>query len=274
VGAAAGRGLIQGAERPISDLFPEHADIFSAEPTKQNINLRHVLTMSAGLRWGQEPPSDPDNDSRRMRRAPDAVRFILEQPLVSEPGSEFLYSGGCTTLLTAIVGKVSGMPAETFASDALFGPLGIESHIWNRINDSLVDGEGGLHLRGRDFLKLGQLVLQDGSWNGQQIVPAGWIQESVRAWMDTDQYGTRYGYQWWTYDLPRSDGTVEPAGIVLASGYGGQKLFLVPTLDLAVVTFGCTSEDGLRLSGYECGYAHNAGELVLYNHILKALGDW
>jgi CubicO group peptidase (beta-lactamase class C family) len=274
VGAAVGRGLIQGSEQPISELFPEHADIFAAQPEKRGITLRDVLTMSAGLQWGEHHPSDPDNDSRRMARAPDAARWVLEQPLVSEPGSEFVYSGGCSTLLAAAVRNVTGTRADTFAEEALFGPLGIESYVWGHFDDGLVDGEGGLHLRGRDFLKLGQLALHNGSWNGQQVIPTSWIQESIRPWIGTGQYATRYGYQWWTYDLPRSDGTVEPAGIVLASGYGGQKLFLVPTLDLAVVTFGCTSEDGLRLSGYECGYAHNAGELVLYNHILRSLDAW
>jgi CubicO group peptidase (beta-lactamase class C family) len=274
VGAALGRGLIQGAEQPLSDFFPEHGDIFTAQPEKRDITLRDVLTMSAGLQWDQNDPSDLEYDGRYVRSAPDAARYVLEQPLVGEPGSEFLYSGGCSTLLAAVVRNVTGTGADAFAEEALFGPLGIDEYRWGHLADGLVDADGGLHLRGRDFLKLGQLVLQDGSWNGHQVIPAGWIEESTRSWIDTGSNATRYGYQWWTYELPRSDGTVDLEGIVLASGYGGQKLFMVPALDLVVVTFGCTSTDGIALSGYDCGYAHNAGELVLYNYILKSMEAW
>jgi CubicO group peptidase (beta-lactamase class C family) len=274
VGAALGRGLIQGADQALSDFFPEHADIFAAEPDKGDITLRDVLTMSAGLQWDENHPSDLEQDGRYVRVAPDAARYVLEQPLVGEPGSEFLYSGGCSILLAAIVRNVTGTEADAFAEEALFGPLGIDEYAWGHLADGLVDADGGLHLPGRDFLKLGQLVLQDGSWNGQQVIPAGWIDESTRAWINTGSNATRYGYQWWTYELPRSDGTVDLGGIVLASGYGGQKLFIVPALDLVVVTFGCTSSDGMTLSGYDCGYAHNAGELVLYNYILKSMEAW
>ena len=74
------------------------------------------------------------------------------------------------------------------------------------------------------------------------------------------------------YELHRSDGRVDTQGVVMASGFGGQKLFVVPALDLVMVTFGCTGQDGW-LSGYDCGYAHDAGEMVLYNYVLKGLDE-
>ena len=119
-------------------------------------------------------------------------------------------------------------------------------------------------------MKLGQLVLQGGTWDGLEIVPESWIGMSTRAWTGTNQANTRYGFQWWMYELPRSDGTVDPGGIVLASGFGGQKLFVVPDLELVMVTFGCTGNDGY-LTGYDCGYAHNSGELLLYNYVLEGI---
>ena len=269
VGAALGRGLVAGPDQPISDLFPELADIFAAEPAKRAITLEDVLTMRAGLRWDEKDAGDREQDGFYMRSAPDAARYVLERPLADEPGTRFLYSGGCTALLAAIVRNVTGVEADTFAEEALFGPLGIDDYVWGHLDDGLVDADGGLHLRGRDFLKLGQLLLQDGSWNGQQLIPASWIEESTRARVSADR-GIRYGYQWWMYALHRSDGTVDPQGVVLASGFGGQKLFVVPALDLVMVTFGCTGQDGW-LSGYDCGYAHDAGELVLYNYVMRGI---
>jgi CubicO group peptidase (beta-lactamase class C family) len=269
IGAAVGRGLIDGPEQPLADFFPEHADLFAAEPEKRAITLGDVLTMTAGLRWDEKDVGDRDQDSFYMRSAPDAARYVLERPLVDAPGSRFLYSGGCTALLAAILRNVTGMQADEFAEAVLFGPLGIAEYRWAHLDDGLVDAEGGLHLRGRDFLKLGQLVLQGGRWNGEELIPASWIAESTRARIRSN-YGTRYGYHWWMYALDHSDGSVDPQGVVMASGFGGQKLFVVPAADVVMVTFGCTGEGGW-LTGYDCGYAHDAGELALYNYVLKGI---
>ncbi len=269
IGAALGRGLIEGPEQRVSAFFPEHADIFAAEPEKRDITLADVLTMTAGLRWDEGAVGDREQDDFYMRSAQDAARYVLEKPLVDEPGSRFLYSGGCSTLLAAILRNVTGVQADTFAEGALFGPLGIEKYRWGHFDDGLAEADGGLHLRGRDFLKLGQLVLQQGTWNGRELIPASWIVESTRARIASHN-GIRYGYHWWMYALHRSDGTVDPQGVVVASGFGGQKLFVVPAMDLVMVTFGCTGERGW-LTGYDCGYAHDAGELVLYNYVLKGI---
>lgn len=269
IGAAVGRGLIAGADQPLEDFFPEHADIFAAQPEKREITLADVLTMTAGFAWDEKAVGDREQDGFYMRTVSDAARYVLEKPLVDEPGSRFLYSGGCSVLLAAILRNVTGLQADAFAEEALFGPLGIEEYRWPHLADGLVDAEGGLHLRGRDFLKLGQLVLQEGSWNGDQLIPAAWIGESTRARVSSS-YDTRYGYHWWAYALDHGDGTADPQGVTMASGFGGQKLFVVPSADLVMVTFGCTAEGGW-LTGYDCGYAHDAGELALYNYVLKGI---
>jgi len=269
VGAATGRGSVSGVEQPISEFFPEHADIFAAEPRKRTITLSDILTMRAGLKWDEKEVGDREQDGFYMRSAPDAARYVLERPMADEPGTRFLYSGGCSILLAALLRNVTGLQADVFAEEALFGPLGIEDYLWQHIDDGLADADGGLHLRGRDFLKIGQLVLQDGAWEGEQLIPAGWIHESTRARVRAG-FGIRYGYQWWMYELHHSDGTTDPQGVVMASGYGGQKLYVVPDLDLVMVTFGCTGQNGF-LTGYDCGYAHDAGELLLYNYVMRGI---
>jgi CubicO group peptidase (beta-lactamase class C family) len=265
VGAAQQRGLLQSFEQPVHELFLEHADLFDADPRKRNITLRHVLTMSSGLAWDDVHPSVQERDGRYVKEAPDAVRYVLGKEISADPGTQFLYSGGSSLLLSATIRNVSGLEADAFAQAALFGPLGITEHRWLHIEDGLADADGGLFMRGRDLAKLGQLFLQGGRWLGEQILSPEWVSEAGRPWIASDVRDTRYGYQLWLNSLPDERGGEDPAGIIQASGYGGQKLFIVPEHDLVVVFFGCSQNT------YECGISDSVPSLALYNYILRAL---
>ncbi len=268
VGVAVQQGLIEGYDVPIADLFPDYADLFSADPQKMDITLRHALTMTAGLEWNDEDVASRDRDDIRLLSEPDAMRYILERPVATEPGTEFHYSSACSMILTGLIPRVSGLDAGAFAKQHLFGPLGIQDFVWETTDDGTTTGFSGLYLQGRDLLKLGQLYLDEGSWNGQQIVPADWIEASFRPWVEPSrrEYGVeRYGFQWWMYDHSPTGNSERPYGILMASGYGGQKLFVIPDLDLVAVFYGCTTE------GYECGISDSVPEAVLYQYILRAL---
>jgi CubicO group peptidase (beta-lactamase class C family) len=265
VGAAAQQGLLEGYDQPISELFPEAADLFQADPRKNAITLRHVLTMTAGLAWDSKDVRSTDRDDIYINAAPDAVRYVLEKPMVHDPGTRFYYNSGCSMLLTGLVANVSGMEADAFAEEYLFGPLGIQDYRWQITGDGTPRGQDGLHLRGRDLLKLGQLYLQGGVWEGERILSQSWIDASFQPWTETDWETSRYGFQWWMYPYSPFGSASRPYGLVAASGYGGQKLFLVPELKLAVVFFGCTTE------GYECGISDTVPEAVMYNYILPAI---
>lgn len=264
VGAAVRQGLFTGPDQPIPELFPEHGDLFSADPRKGAILLRHVLTMTAGLAWDQKDPSNQDRDGIHIMRASDASRYVLEKPLVSEPGERFLYSGGCSALLSAAVRNVSGIQADAFAAQHLFGPLGIHEWDWRHWDDGIADSDGGLAMRGRDVAKLGQLVLQRGEWEGQQVVPESWVSASAHPWTTTHEHEARYGFQWWLYRLPTEDGSGSYGDIIVASGFGGNKLIAIPSLELVVVFFGCSGT-------YDCGNADTAPQVALYNYLLKAV---
>ncbi|MGW8268395.1 MAG: serine hydrolase domain-containing protein [Longimicrobiales bacterium] len=265
VGVAAQQGLVGSYEQSIAELFPEAADLFEAEPGKRDITLRHVLTMKAGLDWDHKAVEDRDRDDLHIKTAPDAVRYVLEKPLVDEPGARFYYNSGCSMLLTGLIPNVSGLEADAFAEMYLFEPLGIEDVFWQTTDDGTARGQDGLHMRGRDLLKLGQLYLQGGEWNGQQIVSPEWIEASFRPWTETDWSTSRYGFQWWMYRYSPSGSASHPYGLITASGYGGQKLFIVPELDLVAVFFGCTTE------GYDCGISDTVPEAVMYNYVLRAV---
>lgn len=266
VGVAVQEGLLPGYDISISELFPEAADLLQADPRKQDIMLSDVLTMTAGLDWDSKDLEDRDRDDIHIQTAPDAVRYVLEKPLVKEPGTTFFYNSGCSMLLTGLIPNVSGQEAHAFAQEHLFGPLSIHDVFWQTTQDGTARGQDGLHMRGRDLLKLGQLYLQQGRWLGEQIVPEEWIQASFHPWVPSNWSGSRYGFQWWMYDYSPSGRTGDQGfGLITASGYGGQKLFIVPELDLVTVFFGCTTE------GYDCGISDTVPEAVMYNYILPAL---
>jgi CubicO group peptidase (beta-lactamase class C family) len=266
VGIAALQGLVGSYEQSIADFFPDHADMFEADPRKRDIRLSHVLTMTAGLEWDEgRHPSELDTHGRRVLEAADPVRYVLERPVVAEPGTEFLYSGGLSNLLVAIVRNVSGQPADTFAARELFEPLGITRYDWLHMTSGLTIGDYGLRLTARGLAKIGQLYLQRGQWSGRQLLHENWVDAAVRPWTKSYQAMTWYGFQWWLNGLQDNDGRIPNRNdIWVASGYGGQKLFVIPSLDLVVVFFGCSGT-------YECGMSDAVPHLALYNYILRGV---
>ena len=230
LGIALDRKLIASIDEPVLKFFPEYTELRT--PAKDRIRLRHLLTMSAGLAWNETISyTNPANGEVRMVRSPDPYRYVLEQPVEEPPVAVFNYSGGATQLLAGVIQRVTGKPLDAFAREALFAPLGITDTQWVKMPNGEFAAASGLRLRPRDLAKLGQLLLQRGQWQGKQIVSATWIEQSTTPQIDAIDF-LFYGYQWW---LGRSliDGREAPwtAGL----GLGGQRLFVVPALDLVVV---------------------------------------
>jgi CubicO group peptidase (beta-lactamase class C family) len=219
-------------DAPVLDFFPQYAELRT--PEKERITVRHLLTMSAGLAWDEttRPYSDPANSERQLSAAADAYRYALEQPVERAPGTRYNYSGAATTLLGGIVEKLTGQSFADFARAKLFEPLGITDMTWNKMPNGAPSVASGLRLRPRDIAKIGQLVLARGEWQGQQIVPAYWIDASITPQINGAQIFF-YGYQWW---LGRS--LIDRREIRWAAGvgYGGQRLFIVPAYDLVMVS--------------------------------------
>ncbi|HEX8168197.1 MAG TPA: serine hydrolase [Beijerinckiaceae bacterium] len=234
VGIAVGRGVLD-VEAPVTGFFPEYADLRT--PERDRILVRHLLTMSPGLAWEEEqrPYGAPLNSAAVMARSPEPYRFVLEQPVVAPPGAQYNYNSGATALLGKIVSKAVDAPLEEFARTALFEPLGIAAFEWGRLRNGDAGAAWGLRLRPRDMAKIGQLVLNEGAWNGRQVVPAAWVRE-MTAPRITGQGTFLYGYQWW---LGRSFANGRELRWAAAVGLGGQRIFVVPDLKLvAVVTAG------------------------------------
>jgi CubicO group peptidase (beta-lactamase class C family) len=229
LGVILDRGLIKSLDEPVFSFFPEYADLKT--PEKAQINLRHLLTMSAGLAWNEYIPySDPANSERRMMVAPDRHRYVLEQPSVRPAGAAYNYNGGLTALLGAILQRMSGYPIDVFANEVLFEPLGIRDVEWIRYDDGTPHA-GGLRMRPRDLAKIGQLVLNGGQWNNRPIVSKAWIEESTSPHVNGESLFF-YGYQWW---LGRSLVNRQEIKWISAVGWGGQRMYIVPSLELVVV---------------------------------------
>ena len=225
--ALAGLAVEEGVldlDQPIADVLPEAADL--DDPRKQAITVRHLLTMTSGL----ESTSFGNYGSWVGSR--NWVRAALARPLEAEPGTRFSYSTGGTHLLSATLAGAAGKSTHDFARQHLFAPLGIRHSAWARDRQGIHVGGNNLSLLPRDMLKFGQLYLNRGRWGGRQILPWQWVDESTRPGLAGPRgrgriYGG-YGYLWWL--RPPTE-----RGAYIASGYGGQYIYVSPAEDLVVV---------------------------------------
>jgi len=227
-GIALAEGKVPGLDTPLVEAFA-YPDL-AADPARRKITVRHALTMTLGLAWDESLPySDPRNSEIAMEMAADRYRFVLEQPIVAEPGSTWIYSGGATALLAHLVARGAGMPLLDYARAKLFDPIGIEQSAWTPGTNGEAAAASGLRLTARDLARLGELVRLGGAWEGRQVVPADWLEASFTR-HTLSEGGLYYGYQWWL-GLGSESGKPWMAGF----GNGGQRLVVIPHLDLVLV---------------------------------------
>jgi CubicO group peptidase (beta-lactamase class C family) len=235
IGIAIDRKLIAGVDEPVLKFFPDYAAV--KQPGWDAITLRHLLTMSSGFRWDEARAwTDPENDEPHLVTEPDPLGYVLSRPIAAPPDALWTYNGGGTELLGNIIERVSKRSLEAFVHEALFQPLGITDAEWKHYQNGKIAAASGLRLRPRDAAKIGQLVLNRGQWNGRQIVPADWIAQSiVPRFQAIGLFASTqfYGYQWW---MGRSLAGDKEIKWVAAFGWGGQRIFIVPGLDLVMMT--------------------------------------
>jgi CubicO group peptidase (beta-lactamase class C family) len=229
VGIAIDKGYIESLDQKVLDFFPERT-IANDDPRKQAMTLEHLLTMRSGLDWPEwsVPYGSSDNILWQMFESRDWVQFVLDRPMAAEPGAVFNYSTGASHLLSAILEKATGMRLRTFARTHLFEPLAISSAYWSSGPEGVDFGGGGLHIRSRDMAKFGYLYLEGGVWKRQQVVPTDWVEVSVSV--------PYYGYQWW----------ILSNGGYAAIGHKGQRIVVMPDLDMVVVVSGEFSDTASR----------------------------
>jgi CubicO group peptidase (beta-lactamase class C family) len=242
IGIAQEDGIIQNLDVPLTAFFPPYKNTLKGNIVQPT--LRHALTMSAGLDWHEDIPyTDPKNDAVLMNQSKDMYQYVLSKNLnvKNKPGKKFEYNSGLSILLGGILSNVTGKPADKYAEQSLFKGLGIKTFAWSSINNQIHTG-GGLFLRPRDMLKIGQLILDKGKWNEKQIVSTSWITESTAFVLPINESSLDwgYGYQWWR-GVFRVKNKVFP--VIYAAGYGGQVLYIVPDLNLTILTLHHNASD-------------------------------
>lgn len=225
-GIAMEEGYISGLDQTLADFLPPIVGEIPAD--KGQINLGHLLTMTCGLEWHE---LDGGGEYSRWVRSPDMIRYVLDLDWEHAPGEAFHYHTGSTHLLAVALAQATGSSLLDFARVHLFEPLGITDVEWWQDERGFYTGGMGLYLRATDLLKIGTVFLRDGVWNGNQVVPAGWVWESTSPHVVTENavpFGPEYGYLWWI-------GHGQGRDFYFANGYAGQIVLVAPDLDLVVV---------------------------------------
>ena len=257
LGIAIGQGLIpDGVDARLVDCLPP--DLVPDDPAKEQILLRHLLTMTSGLDWDEDRIIEWQN-------GPDPARDMLDRELTSTPGTVFEYSTGASHLLSVVIAHAAGMSTLDFADEVLFGPLGISERSWPVIG-GYNNGGNSLHVRTEALAVIGAMVLAGGSWNGEQVIPAWWLNRSTMAdVIGLGSFGALteicYGWLWWL-----DSGT--DVRIHTAWGWAGQFIFCVPALDLVVAVHSDSTPDGGVANQHEAGVLN-----IIVNGILPAVAD-
>ncbi len=235
VGAAIKEKYIKGVTELLPELLPEYKeDLIDG---RENITLQNLLSMSSGLKWDEWslPYTSPDNIIWKEFASEDSVAFVLSQPVVAKPGAIFAYSGGSVTVVGDIIREATHQKSVSdYAKNGPLSALCFNNAYWYKKNDGRTGVAGGAYLRPRDMLKLGQLVLNDGHWNGKQLIDKEWLIKSTKpAVENTYLPWTDYGYFWWLSDYYLGS---KRYSAIMAEGYGGQNIIIIKDLNLVVVT--------------------------------------
>ena len=271
LGIALQEGKVSGVDAEVLGLLPEHARrIQNPDPRKSKITIEDFLTMSSPLECDDWNDASRGNEER-MYLVEDWAQFILdlpirgrmrvgEKPETPEYGRFFSYCTGGVFVLSEVLTRATGVRTDRYAQEKLFAPLGITNVEWVYSPLNVPQTGGGLRLSSRSLLKIGQLYLDGGRWQGHEIVRQGWVRDSTRPHARIDD-ATEYGYLWWIKSFKAGEKSY-PAFFM--SGNGGNKVVVVPKLDLVVV---------ITSTNYGTRGMHEQTERILTEYILPAVAE-
>ena len=250
-GIAFDKGYLLTVEDRVADYLPAHFANLD-DPRALDLRLRNLLTMTHGLAW-VENESEPF-----LNRSQDWVVDILSLPVSNQPGTHFHYSTGASHVMSAVLTEATGMSTCEFAHRYLFEPLGIEAEFWGVDPKGYFTGGHSVSMTARELARFGQLFLNEGNWQGEQLIPGWWVVASTTPQVDIGNSYAGYGYYWWLNRIATYD-------MYSALGAGGQILHVIPQLELVMVTthsFGGSPRD----------YAEEAESYqFLWNYLIPAI---
>lgn len=229
VGIALGKKLIPSVDAPVIDLLPAAVPPYkNLDSRKEKMTLSELLSMRSGLACDDYDSKSPGNEENVYNK-PEWVRFAMDLPMAATPGTVAHYCSAGPLIAGRIVEHASGQSVLQFAETNLFKPLGFSGYRWPyQTVKANANTYGELFLRPRDMLKFGILFADGGVWQGRQIIPADWVRRSTTP---VAQIGSKtYGYFWWHQNFSvQVKGETHEVDTILATGNGGQKIFIVPS---------------------------------------------
>jgi CubicO group peptidase (beta-lactamase class C family) len=269
LGIAIDEHKLSGVNAKVLALLPERArKMQNPDPRKSAITVEDFLTMSSPLECDDWNDASRGNEER-MYIVVDWAQFILDLPIrgrmhlgeKAEPptyGRNFSYCTGGVFTLSEVLAKATGMRTDRYAQAKLFTPLGITNVEWVYSPMNVPQTGGGLRLNSRDLLKVAQLYLDGGQWEGKRIVSERWVKDSTTPHARIDE-STDYGYLWWLKSFKAGEKRY-PAYFM--SGNGGNKVVVIPSLDMTVV---------ITSTNYNSRGMHEQTEKILTEYVLAAV---
>lgn len=269
VGAAVDRGLLPGVDAPVMPYVQARGPFDNPDPRKARITVEDFLTMSSLLECDDDNSFSRGNEER-MYLIEDWVKFAFDLPIRGFPewvrrpeaspyGRAFSYCTAGVVALGATVEQAAGRPLPDFARDVLFGPLGIEGERWQISPTGLAMGGGGLGLRSRDLLALGQLLLDDGRWSDRQVLSQAWVRAMTSPHAQVSPERGDYGYLLW---LPTYQAGGRAHRVWMMSGTGGNKVIVAPDLNAVAV---------ITTENFNVRNPHGLADTLIADYVLAAM---
>jgi CubicO group peptidase (beta-lactamase class C family) len=235
LGIALEKGCLKSIDQKMIDFFPEVADKIN-DPRKKQITIKEMLQMRGGYPW-----EETDSTYWNAIWSGRYINKITDIPLTKDPGTEFQYSNLTSNWLGIIISRACNTDLKTFGEEYLFNPLKVKLGDWNRDLDGYYIGSGDIQFTARDMAKFGLLYLNEGKYNGKQLIPSDWVKASLQSYsekvntsgVESGRVGRYfhdmgYGYQWWS-------ATVGSRHFNFAWGHGGQLIILLNDPDMVIV---------------------------------------
>lgn len=233
-GIAMDKKLFRPTDKVFS-FFPEYKNIKNTSKEKSAITVADLLVMSSGLASDDYKNDSPGREDL-MFYEDDFLKFSLDLPMGFKSGEKFAYSSVVAYLLGAIIEKTSKMSLEDFAKIHLFSPLKIKEFHWQKSPEGINTGMGNIYFNARDLAKLGQVMLDNGKWKNQQLISSEYVKKSFEKHFDisdSDPFSHGYGYMWY---IAKEEINGKKVDFYFASGNGGNKIFVIPSMNMVVAT--------------------------------------
>jgi CubicO group peptidase (beta-lactamase class C family) len=267
VGIAIDQGKLK-VDTPVFGFFPEKHPVRYPDPRKEKITVEDFLTMSSLLECDDQNQLSRGNEES-MYLLEDWTQFALDLPIRGFPdwvpkpkdspyGRSFSYCTAGPTMLGPVLERATGEKVDQFAARTLFGPLGITKVKWQYTPAGPAMTGGGLGLRSRDLLKLGELYLNGGVWEGKRVVSAAWVKQSLSPHAQVDE-NTDYGYFWWLKRFKQDGKTYSTA---MMSGSGGNKVIVLAEQRAVIV---------ITTTNFQVRQPHAISEKLLTDYVFTAL---